>query len=151
MQIKKLEAIHFQKIIEVLRSHQNENYFLSYGLDWKDSQLQGAIGTYAFGLWESEALISFIFLRSVNSALFELDLMATHKDMAHKNYMEFLFSESLKKLPSGAEIWLEVHQNNDRAQKFYEKHGFSVVGERPNYYPDGGKAILMTRKPSTIT
>lgn len=44
-------------------------------------------------------------------------------------------------------IYLEVRESNMPARAFYEKHGFSVSGKRPNYYqrPDE-PAISMMRK-----
>jgi ribosomal-protein-alanine N-acetyltransferase len=44
-------------------------------------------------------------------------------------------------------IFLEVRESNMPARAFYEKHGFSVSGKRPNYYqrPDEA-AVSMMRK-----
>jgi ribosomal protein S18 acetylase RimI-like enzyme len=42
-------------------------------------------------------------------------------------------------------IWLEVHDSNSAALSAYTRLGFKKAGMRPNYYPDGGAAILMTR------
>lgn len=38
---------------------------------------------------------------------------------------------------------LEVRMNNVGAQKFYLRHGFRAVGERPDYYAPGESAIIM--------
>ena len=39
----------------------------------------------------------------------------------------------------GAEsVVLEVALNNDPARLFYAAHGFTIVGRRPNYYPEKG-------------
>lgn len=41
-------------------------------------------------------------------------------------------------------ITLEVREGNTPAIKLYEKHGFTQVGKRENYYHDNGEnAILM--------
>jgi len=49
--------------------------------------------------------------------------------------------------PAGGRIvMLEVRRGNDPARRFYEKHGFRTVGERPGYYRETGEdAVLMER------
>jgi ribosomal-protein-alanine N-acetyltransferase len=43
-------------------------------------------------------------------------------------------------------IWLEVRRSNFGARQFYENMGFTVVGERRNYYTDPPEdAILMSK------
>lgn len=43
-----------------------------------------------------------------------------------------------------SKITLEVREGNTPAIKLYEKHGFTQVGKRENYYQDNGEnAILM--------
>lgn len=39
------------------------------------------------------------------------------------------------------EIWLEVHEGNQRAIDFYERQGFIAMSSRSGYYPDGKRAI----------
>ena len=41
---------------------------------------------------------------------------------------------------------LEVRENNGRAIRFYEKHGFRQVGRRKDYYPDSGEDALILEK-----
>ena len=43
-------------------------------------------------------------------------------------------------------VSLEVRADNDRAQRLYERHGFSRTGVRRGYYPGGVDAVLMTRR-----
>jgi ribosomal-protein-alanine N-acetyltransferase len=146
MEIRKLQSKDLSQAMEVLRSHQKEIYYKTFGLDWSEKQMEESLGHFVLGLFQ-EKLAAFIAFRGVHESLFELDLMVTHKDMTHKNYMRVLFEESRRQLPPRCEIWLEVHQNNSEAQNFYFKQGFQKVGERPKYYPDGGAAILMSFKP----
>lgn len=42
-------------------------------------------------------------------------------------------------------ILLEARTGNDPAIRLYERHGFQVVGNRPNYYAPGVDAVLMER------
>lgn len=37
-------------------------------------------------------------------------------------------------------LWLEVRKSNVRAQRIYRRHGFTPVGLRKGYYPDGREA-----------
>ena len=41
---------------------------------------------------------------------------------------------------------LEVRENNERAQRFYRRHGFRVVGRRPRYYADSGEDAILLQK-----
>ena len=34
-------------------------------------------------------------------------------------------------------VWLEVRVSNQRAIRLYQRHGYSAVGQRKNYYPAG--------------
>lgn len=45
-----------------------------------------------------------------------------------------------------AEVFLDVRADNDRAQRLYERFGFTRVGVRKRYYqPSGVDAIVMVR------
>ena len=43
-------------------------------------------------------------------------------------------------------VSLEVRADNERAQRLYERHGFTRTGVRRGYYPGGVDAVLMTRR-----
>ena len=45
-----------------------------------------------------------------------------------------------------AKVYLEVRESNIQALSFYRKHGFRVVGTRPNYYPETGENALVMMK-----
>jgi ribosomal protein S18 acetylase RimI-like enzyme len=42
-------------------------------------------------------------------------------------------------------IILEVRRDNERAQRFYQRHGYVVFGEYLHYYEDGMSAIRMKK------
>jgi ribosomal-protein-alanine N-acetyltransferase len=42
-------------------------------------------------------------------------------------------------------MFLEVSLTNDAAQALYARLGFTQVGRRQRYYPDGGDALVMRR------
>ena len=46
-------------------------------------------------------------------------------------------------------LLLEVSQNNQIAEKFYNRFDFSTVGLRRNYYKDGSDALLKEKNLST--
>ena len=43
-------------------------------------------------------------------------------------------------------IFLEVRKLNEAAKKLYFQSGFSIIGERKKYYPDGENAIVMQKE-----
>ena len=44
-----------------------------------------------------------------------------------------------------AAMFLEVSESNNAAKQLYRGHGFIIVGNRRNYYPDGSNADVMRR------
>ena len=45
-------------------------------------------------------------------------------------------------LSAGDKMFLEVREGNEKARRFYERHGFEAYGKRESYYDDGETAIL---------
>ncbi len=43
---------------------------------------------------------------------------------------------------NGDRMFLEVREGNEKACRFYEKHGFEAYANRDKYYSDGENAIL---------
>lgn len=37
------------------------------------------------------------------------------------------------------QVLLEVRESNEPARRLYRREGFSTIGRRPDYYPDGGR------------
>lgn len=74
---------------------------------------------------------------------FEIWCLATHPQHQRKGLMSFLLSELQKRF---VEIWLEVHESNIQAIRFYKHKEFQQVGSRPKYYKDGKDALLFTWK-----
>ncbi len=42
-------------------------------------------------------------------------------------------------------VFLEVHERNQQAISMYQALGFELIGLRPDYYSDGGKALVFQR------
>lgn len=76
----------------------------------------------------------------------DVDFLGTLPGFRRLGLMAALFQWVLiKARPSS--IWLEVHEKNQGAQAFYRKMGGALVGKRPNYYTDGGAALLFSWEP----
>ena len=64
-------------------------------------------------------------------------------------------SEMLRQLESWAmekgihAFMLEMREGNDEAQPLYEKHGYSIVSRRDNYYAPGIHALIMRKEVAT--
>jgi len=43
-------------------------------------------------------------------------------------------------------VILEVRERNERAQRFYRRHGFRTIGRRPRYYADSGEDAILLQK-----
>ncbi len=43
-------------------------------------------------------------------------------------------------------IYTETGRDNERAVKFYQRHGFKITGEIPDYYQEGLDALILVRK-----
>ncbi len=115
--------------------------------NWTLTQVKEELShAQSVGSWSGECLEAFIFYRVVNSALWEIDFLATRPAARCRGVMKSLMIHLCAQLPAGAEIWLEVHQDNLQARRLYEKSGFLRVGIRPGYYQQKGAAILYSFK-----
>jgi [ribosomal protein S18]-alanine N-acetyltransferase len=73
--------------------------------------------------------------------------------VAHDRWGEGIGAALLQSLLAEAgrrgctEVYLEVRVDNDRAQRLYQRHGFTRVGLRRGYYqPSGTDALVMRRE-----
>lgn len=93
------------------------------------------------------ALIGYVF------AMFFLDEMHINKiavvaSSRRRGVATALMADCIHfaKLQGILAITLEVRTSNQTAQQFYRAHGFERTYVRPNYYPDGEAAVVMTTK-----
>ncbi|WP_413587261.1 GNAT family N-acetyltransferase [Bdellovibrio sp. HCB274] len=93
------------------------------------------------GIFEGEELAGFVLYREVPGA-WEISLVATHPSFQRRGLMESLIKHMIAAKGHDRELWLEVHESNESAQKLYEKLGFKLTGRRPRYYKDGATALL---------
>jgi len=76
-----------------------------------------------------------------------ISTIATHRDWRGRGIGELLLLATIDGATEigAAVMTLEVRASNLRAQSLYRKYGFTVVGERRNYYTDNGEdALIMT-------
>lgn len=93
-----------------------------------------------------EEICAFCCVRDVVDA-WEISILATHPEFRRKGIMKKLLSQMIEHYRSGflpRPFWLEVHEDNQNAQAFYEKFGFVKEGRRGGYYRDGSAALLYT-------
>jgi ribosomal-protein-alanine N-acetyltransferase len=88
-------------------------------------------------------LQGYVLYRSLMEAR-EISLAVTNPQLRRTGVMKSLFQYLFAHLKVGDQLWLEVHELNEPAFEFYKGRGFKVSGERPGYYRDGGKALLLT-------
>ncbi len=77
---------------------------------------------------------------------YEIMLLATRARWHRSGAMRALIRSLIADLSAGESIWLEVHAGNLPAIGLYEALGFTLKGERPDYYFDGGKALVYEYK-----
>jgi ribosomal-protein-alanine N-acetyltransferase len=77
-----------------------------------------------------------------------LSIVPTHRNRG-------IASEMLRQLESWAmekgihAFMLEMREGNAEAQPLYEKHGYSIVSRRDNYYAPGIHALIMRKEVAT--
>ncbi len=118
---------------------------------WTRSQLEGALaGAGARAIWARSVAsgpIGFVVARRI-ADLLEIDLVGV--DPGHRRagtaarlLRDLLLAEEGAGM---AEARLELAASNAPARALYEQLGFVVVGRRARYYPDGGDALLLSRR-----
>ncbi len=73
--------------------------------------------------------------------------VATRPDYQGQGIMSLLFKKMFEN-EGTMPFWLEVHETNIKARKFYEKFSFREIGRRPKYYNDNTDAIMYSTRPS---
>lgn len=111
---------------------------VSWTLDSIMEELKGS--SYLFGTQRVEdgSLEAFVLFKDLG-AVIEILLIYSDKNAfgAGQRLLEALKEAN----PQIEEVWLEVHEGNQAAIRFYERQGFVKVSRRSNYYPDGKAAL----------
>ena len=107
-------------------------------------------GVKIFGLLLSNFVIGICAYQVVLDEA-QINYFAVKQEFRKRGYGSFLMKyliELYEKLDIN-KILLEVSQENNAAQKFYDRFNFSTVGIRKNYYKDGSNALLKEKKLTT--
>ncbi len=109
---------------------------------WPQKDLEEEIWiTEGWGAFKGSELVAFALYRE-KMDVWEITVLATSPQERRRRVMSQLLQRIIDAMNQVTEIWLEVHERNDAAQKLYEKLGFTQVGTRPRYYRDGGAAFM---------
>ena len=104
-------------------------------------------GVKVFGLLLSNFVIGICAYQVVHDEA-QVNYFVVNKEFRKRGYGSFLMNyliELCEKLEIN-KILLEVSQENNAAQKFYDRFNFITVGIRKNYYKDGSNALLKEKR-----
>ena len=104
-------------------------------------------GVKVFGLLLSNFVIGICAYQVVHDEA-QINYFVVNKEFRKKGYGSFLMNYLIRlceKLNIN-KILLEVSQENNAAQKFYDRFNFSTVGIRRNYYKNGSNALLKEKQ-----
>tara|TARA_B100000242_G_scaffold13819_1_gene8618 strand:+ start:525 stop:965 length:441 start_codon:yes stop_codon:yes gene_type:complete len=104
-------------------------------------------GVKVFGLLLSNFVIGICAYQVVHDEA-QINYFVVNKEFRKKGYGSFLMNYLIglcEKLNIN-KILLEVSQENNAAQKFYDRFNFSTVGIRRNYYKNGSNALLKEKQ-----
>jgi ribosomal-protein-alanine N-acetyltransferase len=98
----------------------------------------------SLGLWDDGVLKAFLLYRELPDQI-EVSWLVTRSQDQGSGRMTKLILQLIAAHSQMSEIWLEVHEDNLRAQKLYEKLGFVLTGRRPRYYRNDRAALLYSK------
>ena len=104
-------------------------------------------GVKIFGLLISKFVVGICAYQVVHDEA-QINYFVVNQEFRKRGYGSFLMNYLIKlceKLEL-KKILLEVSQENNAAQKFYDCFNFSTVGIRRNYYKDGSNALLKEKQ-----
>ncbi len=119
------------------------------GGSWNNEKLADEIRDHqGVGIFSGEGqLEAFCLYRLLPPDRREIMLLVTRPRAHRTGAMRALMRSFIDELRPDESVWLEVHAGNVPAISLYESFGFQLCGERPDYYADGGKALLYEYKP----
>lgn len=114
--------------------------------EWNEQQFRQEIGApYTYSIvYEDQGKIAGYALFHLLGADSELLSIAVRKSAQHNGIGSRLLRAGLSRLDLEEKdcCFLEVRENNLKARRFYENHGFTLFGIRKKYYADGENAAL---------
>lgn len=111
---------------------------VSWTLNTILAELKGT--SYIFGAQRVEGgpLEAFVLFKDLGAVI---EILLIYSDKNARGAGQRLIEALKTANPQIEEIWLEVHEGNLPAIRFYERQGFVNVSRRSNYYPDGKAAL----------
>jgi GNAT superfamily N-acetyltransferase len=99
--------------------------------------VSGSLGRFAPDA-ETAGLQAFILFKDLGSVV---EILLIYSRMGSKDSASEILKALLDAYSQFDEVWLEVHEENKVAIRFYERQGFLRVFRRRNYYSDGKAAL----------
>ena len=108
-----------------------------------DSALQELNVSKSLIIYHEHQLGAFLTFREYADRI-EIMAVGTRQELLRQGYGTLII-ERLKEYAAqrSVPLWLEVHENNQSAVKFYLKNHFFTINQRKSYYLDGGTALVM--------
>ena len=141
---------HF-KIISIGRKHSKDCFELDElalnGL-WTQSQWETELSNshkLCFGIFVNSKLVAFATGWLVIDEL-QINAVAVHPERRRSGLGTKVLSKLLESagIKGALKTTLEVKTTNIPAKELYRKIGFEIIGQRENYYKDGGNATIFS-------
>ncbi len=117
-----------------------------FSAHWSEANWRSELTYPAACVWcmsQQTQLVGFIAVRGA-AGQYEITNLAVDKNWLRQGIATALLSQALH-TTKAQQFTLEVSEHNHPARALYKKNGFTEVGRRHQFYPDGADAILMER------
>ena len=107
-------------------------------------------GIKVFGLLLSNFVVGICVFHVVLDEA-QISFFAVNQKYRKRGFGTYLMSYLIKECKNLniKKLYLEVSNNNNTAEEFYDKFNFSTIHIRRNYYKDGSDALLKEKKLTT--
>ena len=121
----------------------------SFKQPWARASFQSALDDKqrsVFLVAQSEEIVAFGLAWSVGEEA-EIATLAVAPEARGQGLGEAILHALLERLAMRGvrDVFLEVRPSNEQARKLYQRLGFTLVGERANYYADGESALVLKK------
>lgn len=112
---------------------------------WSRDQYAVCFAHRSFLVAEVDGSISGFLCARVVASEWEIENIVVVETARRRGIAHELLEELLRRAHSqdATAVWLEVREANEPAQRFYEKHGFTVAGRRRAYYRNPDEDALL--------
>lgn len=118
-------------------------------LSWSQTDLEAQVIQGQVWILEGlDSILAYVSDREVGDDV-EILSLAVNVNFKKRGFMTKLLNElyfDQNKAACQGSVFLEVHERNHEAIALYERLRFSPIARRPNYYSDGGAALVFERK-----